>query len=74
VFGDQPLQIVHETLSQKHPTQKRASRVAQGVERLPSKYENLNSNPSTTKKKSQVEYSITTVLLKIMCHHLEINR
>jgi hypothetical protein len=26
----QPLQIVHETLSQKHPSQRRAGRVAQG--------------------------------------------
>jgi hypothetical protein len=34
----QPRQIVCKTLSQKHTTQKRASRVAEVVERLPSKH------------------------------------
>jgi hypothetical protein len=32
-------QIVHETLSQKYPTHKRAGKVTQVVEHLPSKYE-----------------------------------
>jgi hypothetical protein len=44
-------QIVGEALSQKHPTQNKADGVAQVVEQLPSKYETLSSNPSTTKKK-----------------------
>jgi hypothetical protein len=44
---NQSRQIVHETLSQKYPTQKRASRVAKIVEYLTSKYETLSSNPRT---------------------------
>jgi hypothetical protein len=31
LVGSQPRQIVHETLSQKNPTQKRAGGVAEGV-------------------------------------------
>jgi hypothetical protein len=50
-FEVSPGQIVRETLSQKYPTQKRAGKVAQVVERLPSKYEALSLNPNTTKKK-----------------------
>jgi hypothetical protein len=37
VVQSQPGQIVHETLSQKKPSQKRAGGVAQMVEHLPSK-------------------------------------
>jgi hypothetical protein len=44
----QPWQIVQETLSQIYPTQKRASRMAQVVECLPTKHEALRSNPNTT--------------------------
>jgi hypothetical protein len=46
-FEASPGQIVWETLSQKTPKQKRASRMAQVVEYLPSKLEALNSNPIT---------------------------
>jgi hypothetical protein len=35
----QPRQRVHETLSQKHPTQKRVEEVAYVVEHLPNKCE-----------------------------------
>jgi hypothetical protein len=45
-----PTQAKSETLSQKYPTQKRASGVAQVVEHLPSKLEALTSNSSTLKK------------------------
>jgi hypothetical protein len=45
--------IVQETLFQKHPTQKRAGGMAQAVECLPSKYEALNLNPSSAKKKKE---------------------
>jgi primosomal protein N'' len=47
----QPGQTVHEALFQIYPTQKRAGRVAQVVERLLSKCEALTLNPSTAKKK-----------------------
>jgi hypothetical protein len=47
----QPRQIDCKTLSQKQTTQKRAGRLAQEVECLPSKREALSSNLSTTKKK-----------------------
>jgi hypothetical protein len=40
--------LVLKTLSQKHPTPKRAGRMAQVVEYLPSKCEALSSNPSST--------------------------
>jgi hypothetical protein len=40
-------------LSQKYPTQNRAGGVAQVVQHLPSKYEALNLNPSTAKKKKK---------------------
>jgi hypothetical protein len=46
----QPWKIVHKTLSWKYPTQKRAGRVAQVVECLPSQCKALSSNPSNTKK------------------------
>jgi hypothetical protein len=45
----QPRQIIHKTLSQKNPPQKRAGGVAHGVEHLSSKHEALNSNPSAKK-------------------------
>jgi hypothetical protein len=44
-------QIVLETLSQKHPTQKRAGGVSQVVEWLPSNREALSSNRTAVKKK-----------------------
>jgi hypothetical protein len=40
----QPRQMVHETLSQKHPTPKRTGGMVQVVEHLPSKHKALNSN------------------------------
>jgi hypothetical protein len=46
---------VGETLSQKYPTQKRAGRVDQVVEYLPSKCDALSLSPSTTKKKKKKE-------------------
>jgi hypothetical protein len=46
--------MVHETLSQEYPTQKRAGGVVQVVEYLRSKGEALNSNPSATKKKKKI--------------------
>jgi hypothetical protein len=46
-----PRQTVHENLSQKYLTQKRADRVTQVVEYLHSKCEALISNSSVTKKK-----------------------
>jgi hypothetical protein len=51
VVQSQPREIVHETPSQKYPTQKRAGAVPQGVECQPSKREALSSNPNTKKKK-----------------------
>jgi hypothetical protein len=44
-------QIVHETLSQKHPTQRTAGRVTQVEEYLPRRCEALSSNTSTTQNK-----------------------
>jgi hypothetical protein len=51
VVQSQPRQIVQETLSQKHPTQKRAGRLAQVVEHLPCKYKTLSSNSSSSPPK-----------------------
>jgi hypothetical protein len=48
-FEASPGQIVLKTLFPKYPTQKRAGRVAQVVERLPSKREALSSNPKRKK-------------------------
>jgi hypothetical protein len=45
--------MVCETLTQKYPTQNRASRVARVVEHLPAKCETLSSNPSASKKKKK---------------------
>jgi hypothetical protein len=50
----QPRKIVHETLSQKYPTQRRAGRVIQVIERLSSKCDVLNSNPSAAKSKTKL--------------------
>jgi hypothetical protein len=44
-------EIVQKTLSQKYPTQKRAGRVTQVVEHLPSKHEAL----STTERERESE-------------------
>jgi hypothetical protein len=44
-------QIVQDTLSQKSPTQNRASGLDQVVKCLPSKHEAWSSNSSTAKKK-----------------------
>jgi hypothetical protein len=49
-FQSQSGQTVHKTLSWKYLTQKRAGRVAQVVEHLPSNCEVLSSNSSTAKK------------------------
>jgi hypothetical protein len=49
----QPWQIVRDTLFQKHPTWKRAGKVASVVECLPSKCEALSLIPNTTKKKKK---------------------
>jgi hypothetical protein len=53
VVHSQPGQIVHETHLKNNPTEKRAGRVAQVIECLPSKCETLSSNPSTIKKKKK---------------------
>jgi hypothetical protein len=45
----QPGQMIGETLSQKYPTQKGASRGNQEAECLPNKFEALSSNSSTSK-------------------------
>jgi hypothetical protein len=47
----QPRQIVHKSL--KYPTQKRAGGVAQMVECLSSKHEDLNSTPVPKKGKKE---------------------
>jgi hypothetical protein len=47
--------MVHKTLSQKYPTEKRAGGVVQVVENLPSKPEAPSSNPSTAKIKGKKE-------------------
>jgi hypothetical protein len=52
-FEDSSQQIVLEMLSEKYPTQKRADRVAQLVECLLSKHEEVSSSPSLTKKKKK---------------------
>jgi hypothetical protein len=44
----QPRPRVHETLSRKTPSQKRAGRVAHMVEHLPRKCETLSSKPILT--------------------------
>jgi hypothetical protein len=54
VARSQPRQTVHETLSQKKPTQKRAGGVDQVVEPLPTMCEALSSNPLTTKKTKNI--------------------
>jgi hypothetical protein len=46
----QPRKIFHETLSQKYPTQKRASGVAQVVVEY-NKHEAFSSTPTTSSKK-----------------------
>jgi hypothetical protein len=46
----QPVQIVHESLSRKYPTQSKAGGVAQMIEHLASKCEALSSKTSITKK------------------------
>jgi hypothetical protein len=48
---DQPKQIVLETLSQKHPTQRKVGKVAHMGEHLPRKCEALCSNLSIVNKK-----------------------
>jgi hypothetical protein len=62
----QPQQIVHKTLSQKYPTQKRAGRVTQVLEHLPSKHEALTSNPSTTQKKDWNMVSHCSILQDVL--------
>jgi hypothetical protein len=56
MIQSKPQGIVHETLSPNHPTQKRAGRVAQVVEHLPSKYEQpLVQTPVPPKNKRERE-------------------
>jgi hypothetical protein len=58
----QPGQIVHETLSQKYPTQKRVSRVAQVVEQLPTKHVNpIHQNK--IKLNTELPYDLAIPLL-----------
>jgi hypothetical protein len=59
-------QIVLNTLSQKYPTQKQPSTVAQVLEQLPSKQEALSSNPSTIKKKKKKHKSSTSGIEKVI--------
>jgi hypothetical protein len=54
LVGSQPGKIVLETLSWKYPTHKRAGRVAQIVEHLPSKCEALSSDPNIAPPKKKV--------------------
>jgi hypothetical protein len=52
VVQSQPGQIVHETLSWKHPTQKRAGRVAQGVgPKFKPQYHQKKKKKTTKKRK-----------------------
>jgi hypothetical protein len=48
-------QVVHKTLSQRHPIQKRADRVDPVVECLPSKCEALSSKPQDCQKKKTID-------------------
>jgi hypothetical protein len=61
--GDQPGQIIQETLSQKYSTQKRAGRVAQVVECLSHKCESpeFNTVPPPQKKSW---YQFRTIVLQ----------
>jgi hypothetical protein len=54
-FKASPREIVYKTLSQKYPTQEKASRVVQVVEHLPSKHEVLSSNTCIAKKKPKAD-------------------
>jgi hypothetical protein len=54
--------MVHETLSPKYPTQKRADGVTHVAESLLSKCEALNSNPNTAKKKKKRQFFCGLVL------------
>jgi hypothetical protein len=56
-------QIVHETLSWKYPTQKRAGRVAQVVEHLPSKREAAEFKPHYHPKKKVRKKKCTLLIL-----------
>jgi hypothetical protein len=49
----QPGQTVYETLCPKHPTQKRAGRVAKVKECQPSKHQALSSSHSNKKNKKK---------------------
>jgi hypothetical protein len=48
-----PRQIVREILSQKYSTLKRAGRIGQVVEHLPSNHEGLDSKPVLPEKKRE---------------------
>jgi hypothetical protein len=50
VVQSQPMEIVHETLSQKYPTQKKGQQGDSSARVPPSKHEALSSNLNTTKK------------------------
>jgi UDP-N-acetylglucosamine:LPS N-acetylglucosamine transferase len=55
----QPRQIVHETLSRKNPSQKRASRVAQGV--------GLEFKPQYHKKKKNFNLQNNSIYKSALC-------
>jgi hypothetical protein len=57
--SSRPAGAKSETLTQKYPAQKRADKVAQVVERLPSKLETNSSNHCTAKK-NFFDFSIHT--------------
>jgi hypothetical protein len=61
LVGDQPGQIVHETLSQKNPTHTHKSK-AGGVAQV---VEHLSSNPSTVKNKQQTNTHKKTELVLV---------
>jgi hypothetical protein len=54
MIQSQPQANSYETLSQKFSAPKRAGRLAQAVEHLPSKRETLSLNHSTTKKEKSI--------------------
>jgi hypothetical protein len=59
------MQIVCETLSQKHPTQKRVVGMAQVIECLPGRCAALSSNPSIIKKKKKKKSNFTKKSISI---------
>jgi hypothetical protein len=68
-FEARPRQIVHETLSQKNPSQERAGRVAQGVgpESKPQYCKKQNKTKQKTHQESRNLSSMTS--LRVICPH-----